>query len=261
MDTIKNNKKSKALITGFSSGIGFAYSKYLTLNNWELDLVAQNPEKSKMAFNAIKNKHSTYHLEDLSTPMGVEAITKKVKDPDLIIANAGITMFGEVGSLDKEDRKDLFYLLCNGVIDLIEFYVPNMVKMGEGRIVIISSIGAITPMPKSSIYASAKAAIYSYGQSLSQELSSKNISVTVSLPGYVKTEAHSRAGLDHLREKIPSWMWIDAKKVVEETEAASLKRKSTVIPGRVYKLVRPFLGMSLATSLWNKITKRNSKLI
>ena len=257
MDTIKTKKKSKALVTGFSSGIGLAYSKYLALNDWELDLVAQNPEKSEMAFNAIKNKDSIYHLADLSKPEGVEEITKKVKVPDLIIANAGITMFGEVGSIDKEDRKDLFYLLCNGVIDLIEAYVPNMVKMGEGRIVIISSIGAVTPMPKSSIYASAKSAIYSYGQSLSQELSSKNISVTVSLPGYVKTEAHSRAGLNHLREKIPSWMWIDAERVVAETEIASLKGKSSVIPGKIYKLVRPFLGMSLATSLWNKITRRS----
>ena len=259
MNTNKTNKKPKALVTGFSSGIGLAYSKYLALNNWKLELVAQNPEKSEMAFNGIKNNESNYHLADLSKPEGVEEITKKVKDPDLIIANAGITMFGGVGSIDKGERKDLFYLLCHGVIDLIEAYVPNMVKVGQGRIVIISSIGAITPMPKSSIYASAKSAIYSYGQSLSQELSSKNVSVTVSLPGYVKTEAHSRAGLDHLEEKIPSWMWIDAEKVVAETEEASLKRKSTVIPGIVYKLVRPFLGMSLATNLWNKITKRNKK--
>ena len=96
MDTIKTNKKSKALVTGFSSGIGLAYSKYLALNNWELELVAQNPEKSEMAFNAIKYKNSTYHLADLSKPEGVEEITKKVKNPDLIIANAGITMFGAV---------------------------------------------------------------------------------------------------------------------------------------------------------------------
>ena len=191
MDTIKVNKKPKALVTGFSSGIGLAYSKYLALNNWELELVAQNPKKSEMAFNTIKSKDSTYHLADLSKTEGVEEITKKIQNPNLIIANAGITMFGGVGSIDKADRKDLVYLLCNGVIDLIEAYIPNMIKIGKGRIVIISSIGAITPMPKSSIYASAKSAIYSYGQSLSQELSSKNISVTVSLPGYVKTEAHS----------------------------------------------------------------------
>ena len=260
MNANKENKRLKALVTGFSSGIGLAYAKYLANHNWSLELVAQNPEKSKRAFNEIGNNESSYYLADLSKPEGVEEITKKIKVPDLIIANAGITMFGGVGSISKEDRKDLFYLLCHGVIDLIEAYVPKMIDRGNGRIVIISSIGAVTPMPKSSIYASAKSAIYSYGQSLYQELSSKNISVTVSLPGYVETEAHSRAGLNHLREKIPYWMWIDAEKVVTETEEASLKRKSTVVPGKVYKLVRPLLGMSLATRLWNKITKRNNNL-
>ena len=259
MSANKDNKRPKALVTGFSSGIGLAYSKYLASNNWDLDLVAQNPEKSERAFNEIGGKEFSYYLADLSKPEGVEEITKRIKDPNLIIANAGITMSGEVGTINKQDKKDLFYLLCHGVIDLIEAYVPNMVNMGKGRIVVISSIGAITPMPKSSIYASAKSAIYSYGQSLSQELSSKDVSVTVSLPGYVETEAHSRAGLNHLKEKIPSWMWIDAERVVAETEKASLKGKSTVIPGRVYKFVRPFLGMSLATRLWNKITKRNKK--
>ena len=259
MNAKKENKRLKALVTGFSSGIGLAYAKYLANHNWSLELVAQNPEKSKRVFNEIGNKESSYYLADLSKPEGVEEITKKIKVPDLIIANAGITMFGGVGSISKEDRKDLFYLLCHGVIDLIEAYVPKMIDRGNGRIVIISSIGAVTPMPKSSIYASAKSAIYSYGQSLAQELSSKNISVTVSLPGYVETEAHSRAGLNHLREKIPYWMWIDAEKVVTETEEASLKRKSTVVPGKVYKLVRPLLGMSLATRLWNKIVKRSRK--
>ena len=100
----------------------------------------------------------------------------KINQPNLIIANAGITKYGGIGSISKNDRESLFYLLCHGVIDLLEEYIPSMIHRGEGRIVIISSIGAITPMPKSSIYASAKSAIYSYGQSLSKELSNKNIS-------------------------------------------------------------------------------------
>ena len=136
----------------------------MALKNWKLELVAENPEKSEIAFNGVKNAESNYHLADLSKPEGVDEIIKKVRDPDLIIANAGVTMFGGVGSIDKEDRKDLFYLLCHGVIDLIEAYVPNMVKVGEGRIVIISSIGAITPMPTSTKDASANSARHTKGQ-------------------------------------------------------------------------------------------------
>ena len=250
--------RPKALVTGFSSGIGLAYSIHLAKQGWDLDLISQNAKRANDAYEKLHYAHSRYHLADLSSPEGIQLVTTEVKNPDLIIANAGITKFGEVGSLQQSERKELFYLLCLGVIELLEEYIPKMVSQGRGRIVIISSIGAVTPMPKSSIYASAKSAINSYGQSLAKELSAKNVSVTVSLPGYVKTEAHSRAGLHHLRDKVPGWMWISAEQVVLETEKASLKGKVNVIPGLVYKLVRPFLSMSLANTLWSKITKRRS---
>ena len=259
MESPKKGNRPTALITGFSSGIGFEYSKYLAANNWYLELVAQNPEKAKKSFDLLSYTHSRYHLCDLSKPDGVKDMISNINQPNLIIANAGITRYGEVGSINNQDKESLFYLLCHGVIDLLEEYIPSMIRKGEGRIVIISSIGAITPMPKSSIYASAKSAIYSYGQSLAKELSDKNISVTVSLPGYVHTEAHDRAGLNHLKHKVPSWMWVSAEQVVAETENASMNKKSEVIPGIVYKLVRPFLRLSFASSIWNRITKRKSK--
>jgi short-subunit dehydrogenase len=54
-------------------------------------------------------------------------------------------------------------------------------------------------------------------------------------------------------------MWVSAEQVVAETENASMNKKSEVIPGIVYKLVRPFLRLSFASSIWNRITKRKSK--
>ena len=252
----QEGEQPKALITGFSSGIGFAYAQHLAKQGWYLELVSQDPIRAQKAYELLAYPHSRYHLADLSNIGGIKTVTEKVDSPELIIANAGITKFGEVGGLKESERKDLFYLLCLGVIDLLEEYVPAMITAGKGRIVIVSSIGAITPMPKSSIYASAKSAINSYGQSLAKELYSKNISVTVSLPGYVKTEAHAKAGLTHLRDKVPEWMWVSADQVVLETEKASLNKKSKVIPGIVYKVVSPFLNMSLANKIWNKMTKR-----
>ena len=40
MQGFKKNKRPIALVTGFSSGIGLAYTKYLAKNNWELELIA-----------------------------------------------------------------------------------------------------------------------------------------------------------------------------------------------------------------------------
>ena len=250
--------KPSALITGFSSGIGLAYAKHLASRDWDLHLVSFDESRAEMGLKELNYPNTNVYLHDLSKPESIKELTKIIPTPNLLVANAGITKYGEAGTLTSNEKLNLFYLLCNGVIDLIESYLPEMEKKDDARIIIISSIGAITPMPKSSIYAAAKSAIHSYGESLSRELKQKNISVTVSLPGYVRTKAHKRAGLDHLIKKVPSWMWIEADQVVKETEKASLKGKTIIIPGLVYKLVRPFLKMSMANSLWNRITRRGS---
>ena len=249
--------KSRALITGASSGIGFAYAKHLSKEGWILDLISENEERSARSKEALDYLNANFYLADLSKKSSIQEIISNYETPDLIVANAGIAINGSIGKLSESQKEDAYYLMCGGVIDLIEGFVPKMIKKGGGRIVIISSIGAITAMPKSSIYASAKAGIYAYGKSISAELKNKGISVTVSLPGYVETEAHKKAGLDHLKSKVPSWMWISANNVVNQTEKASKKGKSEVIPGIVYKLTKPFLKFSAAISVWKFITKKN----
>ena len=247
----------KALITGASSGIGFEYAKYLNQNGWSLDLVSHSEERSKKARESFQDRNNNYYHLDLSRKDSVLELLEKVDSPDLIVANAGITMVSKAGESSSLQRDDLYYLLCGGVIDLIEGLLPRLKEKDTSRIVIISSIGAVTPMPKSSLYASAKSGIYAYGRSIGEELANEKISVTISLPGYVKTNAHKRAGLDHLEKKIPFWMWVSAEKVVKMTEKASLAGKSKVIPGLAYKLVKPFLGLDITSKLWKILNKRN----
>lgn len=249
--------KSRALITGASTGIGYAYAKHLSKEGWILDLISENAERSMKSKDALNYPVANFYLADLSKKSSIKEIISNYKTPDLIVANAGIAINGSIGKLSESQKEDAYYLMCGGIIDLIEGFAPKMIKKGSGRIVIISSIGAITAMPKSSIYSSAKAGIYMYGKSISAELEDKGISVTVSLPGYVETQAHKKAGLDHLKSKVPNWMWISADNVVKQTEKASRKGKSEVIPGIVYKLTKPFLKFSAAIKIWRLITKKN----
>lgn len=249
--------RSRALITGASTGIGYAYAKHLSKEGWILDLISENAERSMKSKNALNYPVANFYLADLSKKSSIKEIISNYETPDLIVANAGIAINGSIGKLSQSQKEDAYYLMCGGIIDLIEGFAPKMIKKGTGRIVIISSIGAITAMPKSSIYSSAKAGIYMYGKSISAELENKGISVTVSLPGYVETEAHKKAGLDHLKSKVPNWMWISADNVVKQTEKASKKGKSEVIPGIVYKLTKPFLKFSAAINIWRNITKKN----
>lgn len=247
----------RALITGSSTGIGFEYARYLSNKGWDLDLISQHKTRSIESKKKLSYEKAQFHVFDLGKKDSINSIVNNFETPDLIVANAGIAINGAIGDIKQDEKEYYYYLMCGGVIDLIEGFIPKMLHKKNGRIVIISSIGAKVSMPKSSLYSSIKAGIYAYGKSISTELKNQNISVTVSLPGYVKTEAHERAGLDHLLKKVPKWMWVTPEQVVMETEKASLKGKLEIIPGKVYKIVKPFLNLKIAVSIWKMITKRN----
>ena len=247
----------RALITGSSTGIGFEYARYLSNKGWDLDLISQHKTRSIESKKKLSCEKAQFHIFDLGKKDSINSIVNNFETPDLIVANAGIAINGAIGDIKQDEKEYYYYVMCGGVIDLIEGFIPKMLHKKNGRIVIISSIGAKVSMPKSSLYSSIKAGIYAYGKSISTELKNQNISVTVSLPGYVKTEAHERAGLDHLLKKVPKWMWVTPEQVVMETEKASLKGKLEIIPGKVYKIVKPFLNLKIAVSIWKMITKRN----
>ena len=168
----------KAIITGSSSGIGYQYAKYLSKQGWYLDLISKDQERSKNSEENLSYERANFHVYDLGLKESINSIINTIDVPDLIVANAGIAINGVIGELNPDEKEYYYYLMCGGVIDLIEGYVPEMIKKGSGRIVIISSIGATTAMPKSSLYSSIKAGIHAYGRSISSELKNENISVT-----------------------------------------------------------------------------------
>ncbi|MDB3978133.1 SDR family NAD(P)-dependent oxidoreductase [Pseudomonadales bacterium] len=251
--------QQRALITGGSSGIGRAYAHYLTGLGWRLDLAAQSENRLMSAAAGLDGPVHCYPV-DLASSAGVQQLVSATSVPDLIIANAGITKAGSVGTLSQSESAKLQYLLCGGVIDLVQWAAPIMKSRGHGRIIIISSIAAETPMPNSSIYASAKTGVTAFGRSIHNELKPHGVSVTISLPGYVRTNIHERAGLHHLIRQVPDWMWLSPEQVVRETEKASLAGRETIVPGRIYRLTRPFLGSRAANTAWRALTRRRRNL-
>jgi short-subunit dehydrogenase len=136
--------------------------------------------------------------------------------------------------------------------------VPRMVERGSGDVVIVSSIATFTPMRKAGPYAAAKTYATSYARSLALEVHGRGVRVVAVCPGYVRTDLHRRAGLDHLTKSVPGWMWLTPVDVVRATTRALRRGKTVVVPGLVYRIALPFLSSSTAQRLWRRITRRSS---
>ena len=247
-----------ALITGASSGIGRQFALVLAQNGYDIVAVARRRELLESLASELQKfgAQTRVVVADLSTGAGVQSVIDAASDADFLVLNAGITRAARVGTTPKDEIVKLNMLLATGVIEVCEAIVPRMVQRKNGEVVIVSSIAAFTPMPKSALYAAAKTYVMSYGRSLNLEVRSSGVRVCVVCPGYVRTELHQHAGLAHLRQRVPKWLWINSDDVVRTALSGLRKNKSVVVPGLVYRLARPLLGSRVAQAIWRRTTSR-----
>ena len=252
------SNRKLALITGASSGIGREFAMVLAKNGYDIVAVARRRELLEslavelQAFGA----QTKVVVADLSTSVGVQSVIAVASDADFLVLNAGITRAARVGTTSGDEILKLNTLLATGVVELCEAIVPQMMQRKTGDVVIVSSIAAFTPMPKSALYAAAKSYVMSYGRSLNLEVRGSGVRVCVVCPGYVRTDLHQQAGLTHLRARVPKWLWINSDDVVRAALSGLGNNKSVVVPGAIYRLARPFLGSWVAQTIWRRTTSR-----
>ena len=247
-----------ALITGASSGIGKAFALHYADAGFDLVLVGRDLEQLTLVSEEVVATGATCQIciADLSVSDGVKSVLACCPQPDVVVANAGVTIAGRVGTREWADLEQMSYLLGIGVAQLLEGIVPSMTQRGSGDILIVSSIASLITMPNSVMYAASKSFVTAYGRSLAAETERFGVRVCVLCPGYVHTNLHERAGLSHLEKQVPRWMWITSETVVQAGIKGLHRKKIVVVPGRVYRSVRPFLNSRAAQRLWRQLTKR-----
>lgn len=194
---------SVALITGASSGIGREFALHYASLGFHICMVGQNSLDLQNVSREIEKIGSTSNpvLADLSNTHGILQVLDECNSPDVLVANAGITMAGRAGTVSWNDLEKMSFLLGTGVAQLIEGVVPSMVRKGEGTIIVVSSIASLIDMPNSAVYAASKSFATRYTSSLAREVGPAGVKVTAVCPGYVHTNLHRRAGLDHLEKE------------------------------------------------------------
>jgi short-subunit dehydrogenase len=181
------------LITGASSGIGYALALELAVRGCRLFLLARRKEQLEMLVKEIDQPSVDHqvHICDVSDLLHIRKVSAKIQQTahiDTLILNAGVAGGGfDPLNMETEKIARLFQINFFGSIAFIQEFIPQMVANGSGIVAVTSSLAGYRGMPKSAPYSSSKAALNTFMSSLRIDLLDTGIQVTVISPGFVKT--------------------------------------------------------------------------
>lgn len=197
-----NNFRGKtALVTGASSGIGKEMAILLAEIGCNLVLVARRKERLLALKQNIEQEHQVlvriadYDLSDIDACVELTTmLTHNKVEIDILINNAGFGYGGAFVEQSWERQQEMMRVNIDALTYLTRFYSEQMMKSGEGHILLVSSVGGFTPCPGLAIYDATKAYVLVFGESLHYELKKKGVTVTTLCPGATQTEFFDVAG-------------------------------------------------------------------
>jgi len=171
-----------AVITGASRGIGLAIARRLHKQGVIVYDISRN-------FQANPEIKMTY-TADVNDSKSVEFILNKIAldegKIDIFINNAGFGIAGAIEDASGENIYNLVNTNLSAVINLTRIVVPYL-KKSKGRLINISSVGGIIPLPYQSVYSATKAGMEIFSKAVANEVKSNGVGVMTVLPGDVKT--------------------------------------------------------------------------
>ncbi|WP_158857127.1 SDR family oxidoreductase [Lunatibacter salilacus] len=181
------------LITGSSTGIGFATAELLAKNGHKVYASMRNPKNSpQLAELAEKNNLPITILpldvdHDESVKEAVTFILTEEAGIDVLINNAGIDTVGPIEELPLEEIKKIMETNYFGTVRCIQAVLPSMRERKSGCIINVTSIAGKVYTNFHGPYCASKAAVEAFSESLAQEIKEFNIRVAIVQPGVIDT--------------------------------------------------------------------------
>jgi len=198
-DTVLNKgtdegaRQKVAIVTGSSSGIGYATSLMLARKGFYTYASVRNIDKSASLQSIANAERLPLKLiqldvtDDSSVKAALEKIVLEKGRIDVLVNNAGYTLFGAFEDLLLDEIKGQFETNFFGVIRVTQHVLPIMrnPQNGGGVIVNVSSINGLVPFPVISAYCGTKFAIEGLSESIAYELEPFGIKVILIEPGVI----------------------------------------------------------------------------
>src|SRR5919202_3552735 len=179
---------SKAvLITGCSSGIGWATAERLASTGWKVYATARRVE----TISQLPGRGCELLPLDVTEEVSMARAVKRIEQTEgaigVLVNNAGYAKYGAVEEVPLEKVRRQFEANVMGLVRMCQLVLPGMRHQGYGRIVNLSSMGGRLTFPGGGFYHATKHAVEAVSDALRFEVSGFGVAVSVIEPGLIKT--------------------------------------------------------------------------
>ena len=188
-------KDKVVIITGASSGIGYATALKLSKAGAKIAIGARRVEKLEELAKQITDNGGEVFYQKLDVTKREEcenfakAVLQKWNSIDILVNNAGLMPLSFFKSLKFDEWDRMIDVNIKGVLYTTGAVITHMKEKKSGHIVNLSSVAGRIVFPAGSVYCATKHAVAAFSEGLRQEFSVRsNIRVTSIEPGVVATE-------------------------------------------------------------------------
>src|SRR5215211_8071469 len=175
------------LITGCSSGIGWATAKRLARRGWAVYATARNLE----AIEPLSESGCRLLPLDVTDEDSMRAAVAEVERIEgavgVLVNNAGYSQSGAVEEVSMEKVRRQFETNVFGLVRMCQLVLPEMRRQGFGRIVNLSSMGGKLSFPGGGFYHASKYAVEAISDALRFEVGGFGVDVVIVEPGLIRT--------------------------------------------------------------------------
>jgi NAD(P)-dependent dehydrogenase (short-subunit alcohol dehydrogenase family) len=190
---------SNVLITGTSTGIGFATALELGRAGHTVYASMRNPARAPQLGEAVAGENLPVKVivmdvdSDSSVSDAVKAIHAEGGQVDVLVNNAGIGTFGAVEELPLDAFRAIMETNYFGALRCIKAVLPEMRERKNGCIINVSSVSGRAANSPLAAYTASKHALEAMSEALAQEVKPFNIRVAIVEPGIIDTPMARRS--------------------------------------------------------------------
>ena len=197
------------MITGSSSGIGFALARGLGEAGAALVLNGRNSAKLELAAGILRGEGFQVHTRDFDVTQAgavraaIEDIEAGIGAIDILVNNAGMQKRMPLQDFPEEDWHELMRTNVDSVFLVGQAVARNMIARGRGKIINICSVQSEIGRPNIAPYMASKGAVKMLTKGMAIDWGPHGIQVNGLGPGYFKTELNKALLTD---DKFNTWL-------------------------------------------------------